>query len=70
MLAAEVLARVEPADLAVLARRRRGRGWRRWLPPTCRARAGARGTPLKLAQWYGFVERLGCAQENGCPWVA
>jgi len=69
ILAAEVLPRLDPTDLAMFAR----------VGPASRAaavasglpRAGAgEGVPLKLKDFVGSVQRLAWAKANDCPWVA
>jgi hypothetical protein len=69
VLAAEVLARLDPTDLAMFAR----------VGPVSRAAvvssnlpsAGAsEGVPLKLKEFCGSVQRLAWAKANDCPWVA
>jgi hypothetical protein len=69
VFAAEVLPRLEPADLALVARVG---------PASCAIvvasglpRAGTTlGVPFKIKDFVGSVELLAWAKENGCPWVA
>ena len=69
VLAAEVLPRLYPADLAVLAQV--GRPWLAAVVASGLARAGkSEGLPLKITAFFGSAERLAWAKANGCPWVA
>jgi hypothetical protein len=67
VVAAEILPRLDPPDLALFGQVGQG----------CRAavgvfgeRQGGEGRPLllKIEDFVGSVERLAWARENGCPW--
>jgi hypothetical protein len=67
VLAAEVLLRVDPADLSVIAQV--GSWWLAAVVASGLPRAGkSEGLPLKLKEFCGSAERLAWARENGCPW--
>jgi len=70
VLAAEVLPRLGPADLAVFARV--GPASLAAVVASVLPRAGGAngGLPLQLEEFCGSVERLAWAKANGCPWVA
>ena len=69
VLAAEVLPRLPPTDLAMVARV--GPASRAAVMSSGMLRAGENvGLPLKLEQFVGSVERLAWAKANDCPWVA
>jgi len=69
VFAAEVLPRLDPADLALVARV--GRASRAVVVASSLPRAGASvGVPLKIKDFVESIELLAWAKENGCPWVA
>jgi hypothetical protein len=68
LFTAEVLARLDPADLAMLAQV--GHPWLAAVvasPDLPRAGRTA-GVPLTLSEFVGSVARLAWAKANGCPW--
>jgi len=69
VLAAEVLPRLDPTDLAMFARV--GKSSRAAVVASGLPRAGTsvRGA-FKLKEFCGSVRRLAWAKANGCPWVA
>ena len=69
VFAVEVLLRLDPTDLAMLARV--GPASRAAVVASGLPRAGANGeVPLKLWAFLGSVEDLAWAKANDCPWVA
>ena len=69
VIAAEVLTRLDPMDLAMLGRV--DEASRAAVVSSGMPRGGASGgVPLKLSHFCGSVERLAWARANECPWVA
>jgi hypothetical protein len=68
LFAVEVLARLDPADCAVLAQV--GHPWLAAVLAANLPRAGTDGAvPLMLPEFVGSVARLAWAKANACPWV-
>jgi hypothetical protein len=63
LFAAEVMARLDPTDCAVLAQVGKA-----WLAAVLSAARGA--VPLKLMDFVGSVKLLAWARAKGCPWRA
>jgi hypothetical protein len=62
-----VLPALDPTALALLARV--GQGWRAAVVSSGLSCAGTtEGSPLRVTEFCGTVERLAWAKANGCPW--